>query len=84
MAERVRHALTGYVYVRNDDRTVTVSDPATGRTGHFDSTGKHVSGELEYVDHHMLGHMLAERAQAPGMRGSAPQASTASNNNARR
>jgi hypothetical protein len=72
MAESIRHALTGFIYTRNDDGSVTVRDPATGRTGHYDHDGNHVSGELDYVDHHLLGHMRGARAVSAGRRGSTP------------
>jgi hypothetical protein len=67
--ESIRHALTGYVYTRQDDGHVRVVDPPTGRSGLFDSAGNWVSGELTYVDHHMLGHMRAARAGQPGVYG---------------
>lgn len=72
MAESIRHALSGWVYTRNDDGTVTVHDPATGRSGSYSAEGVFVSGELDYVDHHMLGHMRGARARSAGMRGSTP------------
>ena len=70
--ESIRHALTGFVYTRRDDGTVQVHDPATDRDGVFDATGAWVSGELTYVDHHMLGHMRGARAGQRGVYGTRP------------
>ncbi len=70
--ETIRHALTGFTYTRRDDGTVRVHDPATGREGVFDTSGTWVSGELTYVDHHMLGHMRGARAGQAGAFGTRP------------
>ncbi len=77
MPETIRHALTGWTYTREDDGTVTVRDPRSGREGRYDAEGRHVGGELDYVDHHMLGHMLGARARSAGMRGRSPGADRA-------
>jgi hypothetical protein len=47
------HALTGAVYVRQDDGLVKVTE-TDGRVGYFRADGTHVSGELRFADPHMI------------------------------
>lgn len=67
---RVRHAFTGYVYESAGDGFVTVTDPATGKQGLFDTEATWKSGELTYSDYHMC--RAVGGPKAADIRGGAP------------
>jgi len=60
---RLRHAYSGYIYESVEDGTVKVSDPKTGRSGVFTRDAVWISGDLNYADHHMVGHIGGKTAE---------------------
>ena len=73
----LKHPITGAVYSLRDDGLVDVEN--NGLRGVFDWRGKQLSGDLQYVDVHMLvwiaGPQLPEDGSAVSRhRGTAPPA----------
>lgn len=50
---RITHPITAAVYELVEDGSVRVVD-VEGREGHFDKTGRHLSGELRIADPHII------------------------------
>lgn len=47
-------AIDGRVYTRQEDGTVAVHDPATGKSGRFRDNGRWIDGEIKDADPHMI------------------------------
>ena len=54
MAVSRTSAIDGRVYTRQEDGTVAVHDPATGKTGRFRRSGRWIDGEMKDADPHMI------------------------------
>jgi hypothetical protein len=55
MPKSMKHPLSGFIYELTPEGLVQVSDPASGRSGVFDSTGHWYSGEIREADPQILG-----------------------------
>jgi hypothetical protein len=47
-------AIDGRIYTRQDDGTVVVHDPATGKSGRFRGSGRWIDGDMKDADPHMI------------------------------
>ena len=72
---RHRHALTGHLYERIDEDRVKLTLP-NGKTGVFNSTGRHISGEARYADPHICNWFGGKLTESMGADQTSPPAAS--------